>query len=67
MVPVSVPGVDYNILDPRSTWADKAAYDAQAAKLASMFVENFAKFENHVAPYVRAAAPKVRLLETAAE
>jgi phosphoenolpyruvate carboxykinase (ATP) len=67
MVPVSVPGVDDSILDPRSTWTDKAAYDAQAAKLAGMFVDNFAKFEDHVAPYVRAAAPKVRLLETAAE
>ncbi len=56
-VPVSVAGVDSAILDPRSTWADKAAYDAQAAKLVAMFVKNFAKFNNHVDPDVRAAGP----------
>jgi phosphoenolpyruvate carboxykinase (ATP) len=60
-VPVAVPGVDVAILDPRSTWADKPAYDAQARKLVSMFVRNFDKFENHVDPSVRAAAPSVRV------
>jgi phosphoenolpyruvate carboxykinase (ATP) len=56
-VPVSVPGVDNSIMDPRSTWADKAAYDVQAQKLVGMFVSNFAKFEDHVDPDVRDAAP----------
>ncbi|MCC2112351.1 MAG: phosphoenolpyruvate carboxykinase (ATP), partial [Hyphomicrobiales bacterium] len=59
-VPVSVPGVDTAILDPRSTWADKAAYDVQAAKLVKMFVDNFAKFESHVDAAVRDAAPSIR-------
>ena len=58
-VPVSVPGVDTGILDPRSTWADKDAYDATAARLVDQFVENFAQFETHVDEGVRQAAPKV--------
>jgi len=58
-VPVSVPGVDAAILDPRSTWADKAAYDAMAARLVDLFVENFAQFADHVDEGVRQSAPKV--------
>ncbi|WP_254602695.1 phosphoenolpyruvate carboxykinase [Sphingomonas bacterium] len=58
-VPVSVPGVDAQILDPRATWIDKAAYDATAARLVDQFVENFAQFAEHVDEGVRQAAPKV--------
>jgi phosphoenolpyruvate carboxykinase (ATP) len=59
LVPVSVPGVDSGILDPRSTWADKQAYDAQAGRLVDMFVSNFAKFETHVESDVLGAAPRI--------
>ena len=55
-VPVTVPGVDGSLLDPRSTWADKAAYDAQAAKLVEMFAENFAQYADHIDDDVRAVA-----------
>ncbi len=58
-VPVSVPGVDGAILDPRETWADKANYDATAADLVDKFVANFAQFADHVDEGVRRAAPKV--------
>jgi phosphoenolpyruvate carboxykinase (ATP) len=58
-VPVSVPGVDPAILNPRDTWADKAAYDATATKLVDLFNENFQQFAEHVDEGVRAAAPKV--------
>ncbi|VXC60590.1 phosphoenolpyruvate carboxykinase [Sphingomonas sp. 8AM] len=57
-VPVSVPGVDSAILDPRATWADKAEYDATAAKLVDLFNDNFAQFAEHVDQGVREAAPK---------
>ena len=59
-VPVQVPGVDGSILDPRSTWADKAAYDRQAKKLVGMFIDNFGKFEDHVDATVRGAAPRMQ-------
>ena len=59
-VPVSVPGVDGKILDPRSTWADKSAYDRQASKLVGMFISNFSKFETHVDAQVRSAAPQMQ-------
>jgi len=57
-VPLACPGVDSAILDPRSTWTDKAAYDAQAQKLVRLFMDNFAEFEAHVDPGVREAAPR---------
>ena len=55
-VPVSVPGVEDRLLDPRATWADPAAYDAQAKKLVAMFAENFAQYLPHIDDEVRAAA-----------
>ena len=57
-VPVSVPGVDTSILDPRSTWANPSDYDAMAAKLVDLFVANFAEFAPHVDEGVRQAGPK---------
>ena len=47
------------VLDPRGTWADKAAYDAQAGKLAKMFVENFRTNFADAEPKVVAAGPTV--------
>jgi phosphoenolpyruvate carboxykinase (ATP) len=57
-VPLSCPGVPPEILLPRSTWQDKAAYDEQAKKLAGLFRENFRKYESHVDEEVIAAGPK---------
>ncbi len=55
-VPVAVPGIEPELLDPRRTWADPAAYDAQARKLVAMFAENFAQYAPHIDADVRAAA-----------
>ena len=57
-VPVAVNGVDSQILNPRETWSDKAAYDAKAQTLVKLFIDNFAQFEAHVDQGVRQAAPK---------
>jgi phosphoenolpyruvate carboxykinase (ATP) len=62
-VPMAVPGVPPSLLNPRETWRDPDAYDAQAGKLAQMFVENFKTFEAFVDPAVTAAGPRLRLLE----
>jgi phosphoenolpyruvate carboxykinase (ATP) len=56
-VPVSVPGVDPIILDPRGTWADRIEYDSTAARLVTLFTNNFARFAPHVDQAVRDAAP----------
>lgn len=58
MVPQTVPNVPAEVLNPRDTWADKAAYDAQAAKLAKSFVENFKQFEEYANEEIMAGAPK---------
>jgi phosphoenolpyruvate carboxykinase (ATP) len=57
-VPVSCPDVPAEVLKPRNTWGDKAAYDAQAKKLAQMFADNFKTFESDVSAEVRAAGPR---------
>jgi phosphoenolpyruvate carboxykinase (ATP) len=57
-VPVTVPGVDGAILDPRDTWADKDDYDRTAARLVDLFVSNFAEFAPHVDEGVRQSGPR---------
>lgn len=56
MVPTSCPGVPDEVLNPKNTWADGAAYDAQARELTRLFAENFVQFEEHVNDGVKAAA-----------
>jgi phosphoenolpyruvate carboxykinase (ATP) len=51
------PNVPQEILDPRSTWADKSAFDAMAKKLAGLFRSNFAKYESGASSEVRVAGP----------
>ena len=58
-MPTACPGVPNEVLDPRSTWDDKAAYDAQGKKLATMFVKNFKTFEADVDRSVVEAGPRV--------
>jgi phosphoenolpyruvate carboxykinase (ATP) len=56
-IPQTIPGVPNEVLDPRGTWPDVAAYDTQAKKLAEMFRKNFEKFGDTDAR-IRDAGPK---------
>ncbi len=55
-VPETCDGVDATLLNPRDTWADKAAYDVQAAKLVAMFSANFEKYVPYIDDDVKAAS-----------
>ena len=55
------PNVPSEILVPRNSWSDSAAYDETAQKLAQLFVKNFAQYEDGVSSEVRAAGPNCEL------
>ena len=55
-VPVACDGVADVLLDPRRTWEDPAAYDAQAQKLVQMFADNFEQYVPYIDDDVKAAA-----------
>jgi phosphoenolpyruvate carboxykinase (ATP) len=59
MMPKTCPNVPDDILNPRNTWEDKAAYDAKAKDLAQQFIKNFEKYASGVSEETLAAAPKV--------
>jgi phosphoenolpyruvate carboxykinase (ATP) len=54
-----VPGVGDDILKPRATWSDQAAYDRKARHLADLFRKNFRTYEADCPPEVREAGPAV--------
>jgi phosphoenolpyruvate carboxykinase (ATP) len=56
-VPETCPDVPSEVLQPKNTWKDQAAYDEQAKKLASMFAENFTQFADDVSEEIRSAGP----------
>ncbi|MCR9173496.1 MAG: phosphoenolpyruvate carboxykinase (ATP) [bacterium] len=58
-IPTSCEGVPSEILNPKDTWADKAAFDETANSLANKFVANFAQYEAETSQAILSAAPKV--------
>ena len=59
-LPRTCPGVPSELLNPRNTWKDKAAYDAQARELAGLFLKNFQRFSDAPAA-VREAGPRLKV------
>lgn len=57
-IPQSCPNVPAQVMNPRDTWADKAAYDATAKKLAGMFQKNFAEKYPNMPKNIVDAGPK---------
>jgi len=55
-IPTSLGDVPKDVLTPRNAWSDGAAYDAQAKKLATLFFQNFKKFDAQASDGVRAIA-----------
>ncbi|HBT15248.1 MAG TPA: phosphoenolpyruvate carboxykinase (ATP), partial [Erwinia persicina] len=43
-IPLSLPGVDSALLDPRNTYVNEAAWEVKARDLAQRFITNFDKF-----------------------
>ncbi len=58
-IPTVCPGVPSEILHPRNTWDDKAAYDQKSKELAQLFLNNFKKYEAGCGEDILIAAPKV--------
>jgi phosphoenolpyruvate carboxykinase (ATP) len=57
-IPTAVPGVPSDVLIPRATWQDTAAYDAKARDLVGRFHNYMAQFEDQMSDPVKAAAPQ---------
>ncbi|MCL4232893.1 MAG: phosphoenolpyruvate carboxykinase (ATP) [Deltaproteobacteria bacterium] len=59
-VPLEVPGVPKDVLDPRATWKDPDAYDRKARELAGRFVKNYEQFTGEIAESVAQYGPAAK-------
>ena len=56
-IPLEVPNVPGEFLNPRENWQDKGAYDETASGLCQLFKKNFKSFEDGCTKEVLAAGP----------
>lgn len=57
-VPIDIPRVNKDRLNPRETWKDPSSYDVKASFLADRFIENFKKFADRVSQSVLDSGPQ---------
>lgn len=58
-VPISIPDMPAEVLNPRNSWSDKNRYDETLKKLASDFIENFKKYADNVSKDILLGAPTI--------
>ncbi|GGG96325.1 phosphoenolpyruvate carboxykinase (ATP) [Polaribacter pacificus] len=58
-MPTNCENVPNEVLNPKDTWADKAAYDVKATELANSFRKNFAKYEDYANEEIMNGGPLV--------
>ncbi|RLD91381.1 MAG: phosphoenolpyruvate carboxykinase (ATP) [Bacteroidetes bacterium] len=59
-IPTTLENIDSKVLNPRNLWADPTKWDAQAKKLAGMFIKNFEGFtDNEEGKRLVAAGPQL--------
>ncbi len=59
--PTTCPGVPVEILNPRQTWKDQAAYDTKANDLANSFIKNFEQYSSFANQEILEAAPNAEV------
>ena len=57
-IPVAVPGVPTEVLNPKDSWSDKEAFDETASKLAELFNKNFEQYREGSSAEIAAAGPR---------
>lgn len=62
LIPQTCPNVPSDVLNPRDTWEDKAAYDLQAEKLSMLFIKNFDQYNAVASEEIKTASPRTSVI-----
>ena len=63
-VPKNCEGVPDKVLEPKKTWEDPQAYEEKYIQLASLFIENFKKYQDGCPPEILKAGPDLSSVRT---